>query len=120
MRASTHRGPAFILRAGAVVLALGLAPAAWSQVTPMSVNDCTLLPDPGALRRCLDQAEGRVAPNQVPAVNPAGSDRPAQEAQSVRAGSAAAPAGPQPNFLDNRPNRPKEPRPPKRNVIDLD
>jgi hypothetical protein len=119
MTARHHR--AGLARAAGALLVLSLAPTARAQVTPMSVNDCTLLPDPGALRRCLDQAEGRVVTPPPPLTNATGLDQSTQGGQGIR--PAAGPAAPnrvESDFLNGRANRPIESRPTNKNVIDLD
>jgi hypothetical protein len=110
-----------LARAAGALLVLSLAPAARAQVTPMSVNDCTLLPDPGALRRCLDQAEGRVVTTPPPLTNATGLDQPTQGAQgTLPAAGPTAPNRGESNFLSGKTNRSVEPRPTNKNVIDLD
>jgi hypothetical protein len=69
-----------------------LATGSLAQTSPASVNDCTLLPDPGALRRCLDQVEGRAA---NPAALPG--------ASAATALDAVAPARAQPRSADHSP-----------------
>lgn len=105
----------------AVLLVLALAAPSAAQVAPMSVNDCTLLPDPGALRRCLDQAEGRVTVQPPPLAGPAAADKPAQDSQVARpAAGITVRQRAEPSFLDNKPSVSREAKPAKRNVIDLD
>ena len=119
MTARHARAP--FVRTASLLIVLSLAPAARAQVTPMNVNDCTLLPDPGALRRCLDQAEGRVVAMPPPLSTATGLGQPAPEVQATR--PTASPPAPTPadsNFLSGRGNRPVEARPAKKNVIDLD
>lgn len=112
----------FICSVGTLFV-LSLVPAAWAQVVPMSVNDCTLLPDPGALRRCLDQAEGRVVTTPPPLSSGTGLSQPSQETQATRppAGPRHPPATTQEesNFLARKTSRPIETTPAKKNVIDL-
>lgn len=106
---------------GAVALLAAGAVAASAQPSPLSVNDCTLLPDPGALRRCLDQAEGRVVAPLPPVANPAPVDRPEQPAQSARAAPVAKPAtGAPADFLSNRGPPVRSAQPSSRNVIELE
>ena len=118
MRWSVPAGAASV---SAVLLTLALAAPSTAQVAPMSVNDCTLLPDPGALRRCLDQAEGRVTVQPPPLAGPAAAEKPAQDSQIARPAAGIAPLQrAEPSFLDNKPSIPREAKPAKRNVIDLD
>lgn len=113
--------PAGTASAPALLLLLAFAAPSQAQVAPMSVNDCTLLPDPGALRRCLDQAEGRVTVQPPPLAGPAAADKSTQEIQATRpTAGAATTQRAEPNFLDNKPSFPREAKPAKRNVIDLD
>ncbi|WP_457107994.1 hypothetical protein [Methylobacterium sp. P5_C11] len=112
--------------AGAICAALALlfgigAREACAQPSPLSVNDCTLLPDPSALRRCLDQAEGRVIAPLPPVAGPAAPERPEQSVQAAR-GTAAAKPGPPPqtDFLGNRLAPAPSARPSSRTVIDLE
>ena len=118
-----HDRARFALAASALAVLI-LAPAAQAQVTPMSVNDCTLLPDPGALRRCLDQAEGRVVTTPPPLNTTTGLSQPTQSTQDAPATRPAAnPNPPNPmdfNFFTGLANRPVEARPSRKNVIDLD
>ncbi|MET3481108.1 hypothetical protein [Methylobacterium sp. 1973] len=111
----------------ALLAGLGAAPAA-AQPSPLSVNDCTLLPDPGALRRCLDQAEGRVVAPLPPVAGPATSERPEQVVQAARGAPVAKPGalpGAQPgalpptDFLGNRREPAPRAHPSGRTVIDL-
>jgi len=99
------------------------APAA-AQPSPLSVNDCTLLPDPGALRRCLDQAEGRVVAPLPPVAGPATSERPEQVVQAARGAPVAKPGAkpgalPPTDFLGNRREPAPRAHPSGRTVIDL-
>ncbi|WCS24345.1 hypothetical protein LOK46_24935 [Methylobacterium sp. NMS14P] len=105
---------------GALALLAASAVAAAAQPSPLSVNDCTLLPDPGALRRCLDQAEGRVVAPLPPVASPAPVDRPEQPAQSVRGAPAAKPAAPPADFLGNRGAPVRSAQPSSRKVIELE
>ncbi|MEE7502826.1 hypothetical protein MMR14E_05350 [Methylobacterium mesophilicum] len=115
------RGRAVRTAFGALALLAAGATAARAQPSPLSVNDCTLLPDPGALRRCLDQAEGRVVTPLPPVANPASIDRPEQPAQSVRGAPAAKPAtAPPGDFLSNRGPSLRSAQPSSRNVIELE
>lgn len=103
----------------ALVLVAGSRPAS-AQPSPLSVNDCTLLPDPSALRRCLDQAEGRVVGPLPPVTGPVAAERsepPARISDGVPA--QAPPARPPSDFLGHRPDRVHESPAPSRNVIDL-
>ncbi|MGU3668696.1 hypothetical protein ACLBX9_31340 [Methylobacterium sp. A49B] len=86
----------------------------------MSVNDCTLLPDPGALRRCLDQAEGRVV--TPPPLNSAtGLDQSKRAVEATRpVAEPATPSRVEPNFLTGKASRPIGVQPKNKNVIDLD
>lgn len=117
-------GPGQSVLAGlALLVGLAAAPAA-AQPSPLSVNDCTLLPDPGALRRCLDQAEGRVAAPLPPVASPATSERPEQMLQDARGAPAAKPvvkplAEPPADFLANRRAPAPRAQPSSRTVIDL-
>lgn len=107
----------------ALLASLGAAPAA-AQPSPLSVNDCTLLPDPGALRRCLDQAEGRVVAPLPPVAGPATSERPEQVVQAARGAPVAKPGAkpgalPPTDFLGNRREPAPRAHPSGRTVIDL-
>ncbi|APT33426.1 hypothetical protein MCBMB27_04135 [Methylobacterium phyllosphaerae] len=103
----------------ALLAGLGAAPAA-AQPSPLSVNDCTLLPDPGALRRCLDQAEGRVVAPLPPVAGPATSERPEQVVQAARGAPVAKPGAlPPTDFLGNRREPAPRAHPSGRTVIDL-
>jgi len=90
-----------------------------AQTGPTSVNDCTLLPDPGALRRCLDQVEGRAVDPAGPSKVPASPALETAEAERAPSKTAGAPPPKQPGgFLDDRAHAWDGPVP-GRAVIDL-
>ncbi|MGU3538445.1 hypothetical protein [Methylobacterium sp. A54F] len=106
------------LAGAAALLIAGVVPAL-AQPSPMNVNDCTLLPDPGALRRCLDQTEGRVQAPAAPVADPATGGR-TQAAAPAEAGSAApATAQRRPDFLQGAGPRARNPEAGRANIIDL-
>ncbi|SFV03681.1 hypothetical protein SAMN02799631_04022 [Methylobacterium sp. 174MFSha1.1] len=98
-----------------------LATGSLAQTSPTSVNDCTLLPDPGALRRCLDQVEGRVAnPAGLPGASAATALDAVAPAQAQPRGAAdpSPPARRQDDFLKDK-AAPWDGPAPGRAVIDL-
>jgi hypothetical protein len=95
------------------------AAASLAQTGPASVNDCTLLPDPGALRRCLDQVEGRAVDPAGPSKAPASPALETAEAERAPPRTVGAPPPKHPGgFLDDRAHAWDSPVP-GRAVIDL-